>query len=169
MELEKQSKLDVLTGLFNKHATEELIRAIVPDLDPERDLCALIMIDADDFKRINDTFGHAVGDQVLSQIGSILRSHVRMMDVAGRVGGDEFMILMRNVASVDASARIAERILAQVKDTFERDPDAPNLSLSAGIALYPQNGTDFDSLYSAADHALYESKRHGKGIVRFSL
>lgn len=94
MELEKRSKTDALTGLLNKQATEEQISGIIRDAIPSS-AGALLMIDVDKFKLINDSYGHIAGDRVLMAIGQVVRNFFKGMDVIGRIGGDEFMVYLR--------------------------------------------------------------------------
>ena len=166
IELEKRAKADSLTGLLNKSATEELIRMMLGNYQKEGSICALLMLDVDLFKNINDTYGHAEGDRVLTIIGHIIRSSCRSRDVAGRFGGDEFMIFMRNIDSGESAVRLAERLQAKVGEAFEGEFLDNSVTLSIGISLYPEHGTRFNNLFSAADEALYEVKRHGRNACR---
>ena len=162
-ELEKQVRIDALTGILNKHSTEELIRRMLENRNPlQQD--ALLMIDLDDFKSINDRFGHAAGDWALSELGQALRRCFRAFDACGRVGGDEFMVYLRDIEA-DAVQRSADRLLAHVRASFARSELKDAVSLSIGIALAPAHGTDFESLYRAADRALYCVKKNGKGAA----
>ena len=166
MELEKRAKTDELTGLMNKAAAQDLIRMIVANYQKEGDCSALLMIDIDHFKLVNDTFGHAEGDRVLMEIGHIIKNGCRAMDVAGRVGGDEFMIYMRGIASPENASRLAERLQAQTARAFDGSPLEKRVTLSIGIALYPVHGRGFDELFKAADEALYYVKKHGRAAFR---
>ena len=163
MELEKRSRTDPLTGLLNKGAVEELIGMMIRNYHNSNDCCGLLMIDVDFFKQINDTHGHAVGDDVLSRIGRIINGHFRGNDVAGRIGGDEFMIFLRNVESKETVFTLADRLIKQVQKEFENEEYAGQISLSIGIAVYPEHGRRFEQLYEAADKALYWVKKHGRG------
>ena len=165
-ELERRSRTDPLTGLLNKGASEELMRQMLREAGEKGTLCALLMIDADNFKDINDRFGHATGDQVLTAVGRVLRDSSRTTDVAGRVGGDEFMMMLRNIPSAETAQSIAGRVGKKIALAFENDPVADYVSVSIGIAMFPAHGADYESLYQAADEALYEVKRQGKNGVR---
>ena len=118
---------------------------------------ALMMLGLDNFKMVNDSFGHETGDRVLAEVGRVIRNSFRGADVAGRVGGDEFMIFVQDVDAEEA-AQLAERISAQVGEL----PNLPDVTLSIGIALFPTHGKTFAELYRAADTALYRSKKGGK-------
>lgn len=161
-ELEKLSRTDALTELLNKRTAEELTSRVLQDCLDKGTRCALLMIDADAFKRVNDTFGHAVGDQVLATIGRVLRESARSTDVVGRVGGDEFIMLLRDIPSVEAACGAAERIKQKIREAFQDDPVSGYVTLSIGIALFPEHSMDFGRLYRAADRALYERKENGK-------
>jgi diguanylate cyclase (GGDEF)-like protein len=126
----------------------------------------LLVLDIDLFKQVNDTFGHAEGDRVLAEIGRIINNHCRSEDVAGRIGGDEFLIFMRNINIPENACSFAERLLQEVRTAFEEDPLKGRISLSIGIALCPEHGSRFEDLYKAADEALYYVKNHGKAGYR---
>lgn len=166
MELEKRAKTDALTGLLNKSAAQDLIQMMLDNYQKPEGHCALLMIDIDCFKMINDTYGHAKGDFVLSEMGRIIKNNSRSDDVAGRIGGDEFMILMRNIVSSDNACSLAERLQEQVRDIFTVKNINRDITLSIGIAVYPEHGKRFDVLYKAADAALYYVKNHGKNTYR---
>jgi len=127
---------------------------------------ALLTIDADHFKVINDTFGHAEGDRVLAEVGRIIKNSCRAADVAGRIGGDEFIIFMRSIAEPENACRLADRLQQQVCQAFEGGALAGQVSLSIGIAMCPEHGARFDELFRAADRALYLVKARGRGAYR---
>lgn len=163
LELEKRSKTDSLTGLLNKQATEEQIKLLIEGNANCKG--ALLMIDVDKFKYINDTFGHAVGDKVLLSIGNIILDSFKGMDVKGRIGGDEFMVFLRDIKNAETSVRLATKILDRARALFPNEPVGQFISLSIGIALYPEHNQNFEGLYRAADKALYKVKEHGRGFI----
>lgn len=165
-ELEHRANTDPLTGLLNKRSTEEMIDMILGSRRGQSELCALMMIDADHFKTINDTFGHREGDRVLTEIGRTLQRSIRANDVAGRIGGDEFMIFLRNISAPKDAGTFAARLVNRLTETFASDPIGPYVSLSIGIALGPEHGRQFEALYKAADAALYAVKRNGRNGFR---
>lgn len=110
MELERRSRTDALTELLNKQSCEEMMRQALKESCAKNVSCALLMIDVDRFKMINDRFGHAVGDAVLAAIGRAIRENTRCSDVSGRIGGDEFMMLLRDIPSPEIAVKTAERI-----------------------------------------------------------
>ena len=166
MELEKRSKTDSLTGLLNKGAMEDLSRAVIESYDGKRDRAALMMIDLDYFKEVNDTYGHAVGDHVLATVGRLIFNSFKGKDVVGRVGGDEFMVLLRDIDSPDSLKAIANNLGNAVRHAFDEDPFAGCTSFSIGIARYPDDGKTFEQLYESADKALYSVKEHGRDGFR---
>ena len=168
MELEKRAKTDALTGLLNKSAAQDLIHMIMANYQKEGDRSALLMIDVDHFKDVNDTFGHSEGDHALAELGRIIKNNSRAADVAGRFGGDEFVIFMRNIVEPENACQLATRLQAQVKSAFEGTVLDGQVSLSIGIALSPEHGLRFVDLFSAADAALYQVKRHGRGAYKVS-
>ena len=166
MELEKRAKTDALTGLLNKQEAQDLIRMMLSNYRRDGERSALLMIDADHFKNVNDRFGHAEGDRVLNSLGHIIKNSCRAEDVAGRIGGDEFIVFMRNLLVPENAVRLAERLQAQVRQTFAGTPLEGSVSLSIGIALRPEHGARFEALFQAADSALYEVKNSGRGAHR---
>ncbi|MER2139233.1 MAG: diguanylate cyclase [Succiniclasticum sp.] len=165
LELDKRSKTDSLTGLLNKGATEELIRMMLLNYykdNNENSKCALMMIDVDKFKNVNDTLGHAKGDKVLRAIGSIIKSTFKGMDVAGRTGGDEFMVFLRDIEKPDNAMHLAESIEKKTNRLILDEDIHTYVSVSIGISMFPEHGKTFDELYRAADKALYYAKNHGR-------
>lgn len=166
MELEKRAKTDALTGLLNKSAAQDLIRMMMTNYRKEGEHSALLMIDADHFKDINDNFGHAEGDRVLAEVGRIIKNNCRAADVAGRIGGDEFIIFMRSIVEPENACRLADRLQEQVYHAFVGSALDGMVSLSIGIALCPEHGERFDELFKSADSALYLVKKRGRGAYR---
>ena len=166
MELEKRAKADALTGLLNKSAAQDLIHMMMANYRKEGDRSALLMIDVDHFKDINDTFGHPEGDHALAELGRIIKNNCRAADVAGRFGGDEFVIFMRNIVAPENACQMAERLQDQVSTAFAGTVLDGKVSLSIGIALSPEHGLRFVDLFNAADAALYQVKRRGRGSYK---
>ena len=165
LELEKRSRTDPLTGLLNKGATEELIRMMLLNYykdNKENSKCALIMIDIDKFKEINDTLGHAKGDRVLAAIGNIIKESFKGKDVAGRTGGDEFMVFLRDIEKPENALHLAESIEKETNQLILHKEICAYVSVSIGIAILPDHGKTFEDLYAAADKALYYVKKRGR-------
>ncbi len=166
MQSDYWSEHDPLTGLPNrKHLMVNLEQSI--DLARAANTkIAVLFIDLDGFKPVNDRFGHAVGDAVLKVVGQRLARCVRTSDLIARIGGDEFVVVVSQDTGRDETAtRIAADIIASIEGPI-RDPDIGQaLSASIGIALFPDHATDATSLLQVADEQMYEAKRNGKGMV----
>ncbi|MGN0664950.1 MAG: diguanylate cyclase domain-containing protein [Huintestinicola sp.] len=164
--LDKKAKVDRLTGILNKLSFEESSSEILSS-STEKDHHALILLDVDNFKGVNDTLGHSYGDKVLADIGNILRITFNSSDCLGRIGGDEFCILL-NIppeTDMDCEALIHEkcRMLCDAfHNNYTGDDGTYKISASIGVASFPDNGTTFGELYKCADKALYASKHKGK-------
>ncbi len=163
LELKLKADKDPLTQLLNKGATEEFIRNILVNIRKKKKIGALIMMDVDDFKNINDSFGHSVGDNVLAYVGKILSQNFKGKDVVGRVGGDEFMIFMYDISDKQDPEKIATKLQRQIHDGYEDEKVRDILSVSIGIAICPDDSNEFEELYKKADKALYVTKKNGKG------
>lgn len=161
--LEALSNTDELTSLFNRRAFSEKITKRLTIQKRQNQDCALLFIDLDNFKQVNDTKGHAVGDQVLEKLASILQRNIRTEDFCSRLGGDEFAVWLENV-NAESAIRQAKRIIenaAELKKIV--DNEEKPLSLSIGIALSPANkSSTLEELMEHADKALYSVKRAGK-------
>lgn len=149
------SEIDPLTSVFNKEKTQKLIDQ---KLKNHEHFCFLIL-DVDDFKSVNDNYGHAVGDKVLKNLSDLFKNHFRQTDIVGRIGGDEFIILIEDEHI--AESRI-QSLLKKVNELKIEELQDFKLSISVGMAFAPNNGTTFMELYRHADHALYQTKRTGK-------
>lgn len=158
--LRSQAEQDSLTGLYNRKETELRIKEYL-DRKPEK-CCALFMIDTDNFKQVNDTKGHMMGDVVLTEMASAMKSLMRTTDIVGRIGGDEFTIFMKDIPSKDAARKKAERLADVFRHLFENEKFSLQITCSIGVAAYPDDGADFKTLYKHADQALYQAKTHGK-------
>ncbi len=155
--LEKDIQLDLMTGLFNRKYTElHITDYIKNEMDG-----VLFLLDLDNFKSVNDVYGHQMGDALIKKISAVLQSSTRETDIAGRVGGDEFMLFMPGVIDHSDAENIAKRLLAQMKDVFL----SMNLEQGCSIGLLWVQGEDmtFEESYRRADAALYRAKAEGKG------
>ena len=162
LELKLRADRDSLTGLMNKAATRDLIDKNLDQYQDEELMGALMMLDVDNFKHVNDGYGHAVGDKVLAKIGEILNDNFKGMDVTGRVGGDEFMVFMHNIHSPKDACALAGKVEHLVIHGFKGEPVDGEVSLSIGISVTPDHGKTFEELYKNADKALYFIKENGK-------
>lgn len=164
--LDEKAHIDLLTGILNKRSFEEYTENAIKSAG-ESDKYALILLDVDNFKGVNDTLGHEYGDKVLANIGNILRSVFRREDFLGRIGGDEFCVFL-NLTSVSEDECISfakkkcEQLCSAFHNNYTGDDGTYKISASVGIAFYKVHADTFSELYKCADKALYNSKRKGK-------
>ena len=161
--IEHLASHDPLTGLVNRAAFDiglhEAVRSAAP--------FALIAVDLDRFKAVNDLFGHGAGDTILIRVARILDDCVRAQDLVARVGGDEFVVLQRDIASSDDARRLAARILARFAEEMDSARDPMAVGCSLGVVTYPSDGCDPETLRHNADVALYRAKQNGRGTASF--
>ncbi len=158
---------DSLTNTYNKETFIRFTNNFLAAPQNKDQIHAMLIIDADNFKDINDTLGHLFGDSVLKEIADKLRHHFRTDDFIARMGGDEYAVLMRNLKSVDFLKEKFNLLLKDLSKTYHSGNHFVNFSMSIGVAFYPENGKNFQSLFSHADIALYTSKRAGKSCFTF--
>ncbi|MCR5279242.1 MAG: GGDEF domain-containing protein [Lachnospiraceae bacterium] len=165
-QLEDKADTDLLTDLNNKLATERKIQEYLDTQLDERGM--MFIFDVDNFKKINDTMGHAFGDLMLKTLGKDIRSVFRASDIIGRIGGDEFVIFLKNINDDAEIMQEAKRLTAFFHD-FKAGGDYVKYSATAsiGVAIYPDDARNFKALYEAADQALYRSKKRGKAQLTF--
>jgi diguanylate cyclase (GGDEF)-like protein/PAS domain S-box-containing protein len=163
--LREQSLRDHLTGLFNRRYMEETLERELLRAARQKVPLGIIMLDVDDFKRFNDTCGHAAGDAVLRELGSLLLRYVRRDDVPCRYGGDEFIIVLPDT-SREVTMKRAE-LLSEHARRFDIQCEGQTLgvTLSIGVAVFPEDGSTSDAVLKAADAALYHAKHEGRGRV----
>lgn len=147
------------TGLLNKRAISEYTMECLAEGD--KDLY-FVIIDVDDFKHVNDTYGHMMGDQVLAKVSEIIRSVVAGRGAVGRFGGDEFFVLLENLKSEEDLRRILRTISKNILWVYDGEMDNFKVTLSIGVSKYPEDGGDYDILFKKADKALYIAKEKGK-------
>jgi diguanylate cyclase (GGDEF)-like protein/PAS domain S-box-containing protein len=158
---------DVLTGLPNRMLFIDRLEVALAQAKRNKRKLALMMLDLDHFKDINDTWGHMVGDQLLKEVGHRLSGIVRQSDTVARLGGDEFVILLSDVEQMDYSDGIAETVLKSFRQKFVFGNHKLTSSASIGIAIYPDDCEDIDSLLKNADMAMYSVKMHGRNNYKF--
>ncbi|MFK0313453.1 diguanylate cyclase domain-containing protein [Pseudomonas sp. NPDC090233] len=162
--LAHQASHDSLTGLPNRAFFEGRLSRSLRNAARQQDHMALLFLDSDHFKQINDSLGHAVGDEVLINVADRVRAQLREHDLVARLGGDEFAVLLTPLQSREDAERIAEKIIASMHQPMQLDSgDSISTSLSVGIAFYPEDGDDSASLLNAADAAMYQAKRKRRG------
>ena len=166
--LQEKAETDLLTGLLNKISTEQKVTEYLAEARNKEQSAILFLIDIDNFKKVNDTMGHAFGDELLAGLGLGLSTLFRATDIVGRIGGDEFLVLMRNIVpDEETKKREADKLLTFFRDFKVGEYVQYRCTASIGGAVFSQDGGDFDELYKAADTAMYESKRHGKNRVAY--
>lgn len=165
-ELERLTRQDGLTGLYNRNTFVELTRQELRRAQRQSSATAILLLDLDHFKHVNDTWGHPAGDAVLRQTAQLATSTVRSTDLVGRLGGEEFIILLPNT-SHDAARRIAEKLRARLEAAPTRWQDTEiRTTASFGVACTTAHELrDFDALYHSADEALYRAKERGRNRV----
>jgi diguanylate cyclase (GGDEF)-like protein len=167
--IEYQAFHDLLTSLPNRTLFNENLMISLENAPINQHKFAVMFIDLDRFKKINDTLGHAVGDRLLQDVAQRLKSCLREGDIVARWGGDEFTILLSHINCGDDAGKIAQRIIEALKLPFHLENQEINTSTSIGIAVYPEDGKDLDSLLKNADLALYEAKKKGRNNYQFYL
>ena len=165
--LEMLALHDPLTGLANRRLITERLSMAIAHARRNKSAVAVFYMDLDSFKAVNDTLGHAAGDQLLKAVAKRLVSAVREEDTVGRIGGDEFMIALWQVIGVDDSARVAAKLIDTISKPYQIAGQKLTITTSIGASLFPVHGKDVDSLMTKADGALYEAKRSGKNAYRF--
>lgn len=163
-ELVRRAYFDELTGLPNRALAERSVNALIASQDAS---LALAFIDLDGFKHVNDYYGHAVGDQLLARLAQRIDATLRPSDMLARLGGDEFLLLISPVADARSLADEIEWLAERIKDPFLIDGHEIFASASVGVATYPRDGRDYETLRASADRAMYLGKSSAKGTVRF--
>jgi len=154
-----RSEFDLLTDIYNRFSFERRLDTLIQDAHKCQTQFGLVYIDLDDFKQVNDQFGHSAGDQYLRQSALRMKRQLRPSDMLARLGGDEFAVLVANVRSQSEVQEVAQRLERCFKDRFAIEGYSVQGSVSAGCALFPEDGSDKDSLLSTADAAMYVNKK----------
>lgn len=166
--LESLALKDTLTGLANRRLLDERMEVAMIHARRNKSAMAVICLDLDGFKQVNDTFGHGVGDTLLKMVAERLVVTVREEDTVARQGGDEFMIALWHASDADFEAAVALKVIEAVSQPYEIEGHTVNITASAGVAIYPIHGKDAETLMKNADLALYEAKHAGKNAYRIA-
>ena len=158
---------DPLTGLPNRILAKDRIEHALNKATRNKQQVALLFLDLDNFKNINDTLGHPVGDHVLKRVGDILTELVRKEDTVSRLGGDEFIILVENVTEMESVSVFAQKLIESFQSPLDIDGKKMLVTLSIGISLFPRDGLDADTLLKNADSAMYLAKEEGRNGFQF--
>jgi len=164
---DEMARLDPLTALPNRLLLRERLAEALARLQRSGEACALLLIDLDRFKPVNDTLGHPIGDALLAKVADRLRSTVRPTDTVARIGGDEFVILQTGIREAGNTQALARRIVDLIGRTYMVDGHLLTIGASVGVALAPADGESADKLLKNADLALYRAKLDGRGTYRF--
>ena len=165
--LARLAHFDALTGLPNRGLLQGRLKRAMARANRADSLVAVMYLDLDQFKEINDSLGHAVGDQVLREAALRLERCVRSTDTVARLGGDEFTVLLEEVRSIDEIGRVADKLLQAVRERAEIAGHELHLSTSIGVTVFPLDGRDADALLRNADLAMYHAKQEGKNNYQF--
>ncbi len=158
---------DILTGLPNRRMFYDRLSNILDNFKSHKERIAIVFVDLDGFKKVNDSLGHDVGDQLLQHIAKQLEASVRLGDTVARMGGDEFILILSKADSLDVVADIAERILIACQKPIVVKNQMVAVGASIGISFSPDDGEELDVLIKKADHAMYQSKQNGGKCVSY--
>ena len=158
---------DALTGLFNRLSLRERLEQALATVKREHRALAVMFIDMDHFKAINDSLGHAVGDELLLEVARRLRHDVRDSDIVARLGGDDFVVVLTDVEGANAAARVADKVLRALGQPYRIREHQLHSTPSIGVAFFPIDGDDGETLLKNADTAMYHAKSHGRNNVQF--
>jgi len=162
---EKMTQLalyDQLTGLPNRTLFHERLEFARAQADRTKSLVALLFIDLDGFKAVNDSLGHNIGDLLLKEVSQRLKNSVRESDTTARMGGDEFTVILTNLQETGVASQIAEKIITSLNKPITLDGNSCSIGASIGLAIYPDHAEDLESLIKKADAAMYQAKEGGK-------
>lgn len=163
----KQANFDALTQLPNRHLFHQRLAQAISHASTKKTLAALMFIDLDHFKQVNDTLGHDAGDELLIQVTQRLSKSIRKGDTVARMGGDEFTVILPEMNTPEIAKKIAEKILAGLNQSFQLKLGEVHISGSIGIVVYPNDGEDITTLLKKADIAMYKIKEHGRNGFYF--
>jgi len=166
-EIEHMAHFDTLTELPNRSLLLDRLQQLIIASTRGKETFALMFIDLDGFKAVNDTFGHDMGDAVLQKTAQRLRDSLRKMDTAARIGGDEFVVLVTDQKETATAKIVAEKIIASLNQPFDLMGEHPQIGASIGISIFPSDGDTSDELINNADAAMYLAKTSGKNGYRF--
>jgi len=165
--ISKLAHYDVITGLPNRVLFFDRCDKALSHAKRNKMSLAVMFLDLDGFKDVNDTLGHAAGDELLKQVANRMQETIREEDTVARFGGDEFALIFNDVKSRDNIEHIADKIIAAISEPFVIGEDSCNIGASAGVSMFPDDHTEMDSLVRQADTAMYSAKKSGKNHCRF--
>jgi diguanylate cyclase (GGDEF)-like protein/PAS domain S-box-containing protein len=163
--LREEAIQDHLTGLYNRRYLQEILSHALPHAEREHSSIAFILFDVDYFKKLNDKYGHMIGDEVLRAFSKTLRENIRKGDIPFRFGGEEFLLLIADATREDVARRVDEIRLIVAESFLVPADESVRVTISAGIATFPEDGSNMDSLFKAADRRLYLAKETGRNHI----
>jgi len=166
--LESLALHDQLTGLANRRLLTDRMSMAMAHARRNESAMAVVYLDLDGFKQLNDRLGHGAGDILLKLVASRLVKTVRQEDTVARLGGDEFVLVLWHLAEPGYAATVARKVIEALSQPFDIEGNTVSITTSAGVGIYPIHGEDADTLTKSADLALYEAKRAGKNLYRIS-
>jgi diguanylate cyclase (GGDEF)-like protein len=166
--LESLARNDPLTGLANRRLLAERMTMALAHARRKKTALAVVYIDLDGFKQVNDALGHEAGDALLKMVAGRLAVMVRKEDTLARMGGDEFLILLTDINNAASAVTVALKAIEMVSRPYDIEGHTVTITTSAGVGIYPANGEDANTLIKSADLAMYEAKRAGKNAYRIS-
>jgi diguanylate cyclase (GGDEF)-like protein len=166
-QLAYQATHDALTGLPNRQLFVDRFEQTVAHVQRNKQRLALLFLDLDNFKQVNDNLGHAIGDQLLQQVAERLRHCVRAGDTVCRQGGDEFLVLIEAIDNPDQLLPLVEKLLATNAEPYQIKQHTLTLTSSIGISVYPDDGVEINDLVKHADAAMYAAKTSGRNCFQF--
>lgn len=159
---------DILTNLPNRALLYDRLEQSIALARRQNRLLAVLFLDLDGFKQINDNFGHHVGDSLLKNVAERLQGNARVIDTVSRVGGDEFIFILNEIGSLDNAALVAQKVIESLAQPFAIEGNICQIGGSIGIAVFPGDGDDMESIINRADDAMYLAKKNGKGNYQFA-
>lgn len=159
----RMAESDPLTGAANRSRLEQAVLDAIACSERNGTAFAVLFADLDHFKALNDRLGHAAGDKALQEVARRMREHVRASDVVARVGGDEFAVVLQGVKNREMAAEVAEKLMRAIAEPMQTVPSAPQVGVSIGVGLWPEDGRSAATLLQAADRAMYRVKRNVPG------
>jgi diguanylate cyclase (GGDEF)-like protein len=166
-ELEKRAQYDELTGLPNRSLFNEQLARAIGRAERRNSPLAVLFVDLDRFKSVNDTLGHDIGDSLLRQVAMRLQENLRIGDFSGRWGGDEFVVCLEDFGEMSDAGAAAQKLLLVLSEKYEIDHSEVYATPSIGIAIYPESGNNAERMIKAADIAMHEAKKHGGGRFHY--
>ncbi len=167
LEDQRLAEFDSLTGLYNRHRMNRRLDSVLTAYKAAKRVCALMMLDLDRFKQVNDTMGHPAGDNLLQQVAERLRNVIGDRGEIGRLGGDEFQVILPDMDDRGKLGELAEKIIQIISQPYPIDDKRAIIGTSVGVAIAPYDGLELDELTRASDLALYAAKNGGRGQFRF--